>query len=38
MLELIEKVMNEYFTLVVKMVLDFSSNNFATMNFELLAL
>jgi hypothetical protein len=36
MLELIEKV-SEYCTLVVKMALDFSSNNFATMNFELLA-
>jgi hypothetical protein len=37
MLELIEKV-SEYCTPVVKMALDFSSNNFAMMNFELLAL
>jgi hypothetical protein len=36
MLEPTKRVMNEYYTLVVKMDLDFASNNFAKMNFELL--
>jgi hypothetical protein len=36
MLELANKVMNEYCTLVVKMALDFVINNFAKVNFELL--
>jgi hypothetical protein len=36
MLELANKVMNEYCTLVIKMVMDFVINNFAKVNFELL--
>jgi hypothetical protein len=36
MLELVNKVMNEYYTLVIKMVMDFVINNFAKVNFELL--
>jgi hypothetical protein len=36
MLELANKVRNEYYTLVVKMVMDFVINNFAKVKFELL--
>jgi hypothetical protein len=36
MLELANKVMNEYCTLVAKMVMDFVINNFSKVNFELL--
>jgi hypothetical protein len=36
MLEFANKVMNEYYTLVIKMVMDFVINNFAKVNFEFL--
>jgi hypothetical protein len=36
MLELVKKMMNQNYTLVVKMVMDFVINNFAKVKFELL--
>jgi hypothetical protein len=36
MLELVKRVMNEYHTLVVKMTMDFVSNNSSKVNFEIL--